>query len=121
MNSSNVDYLTFLGQCQSWCKKSRFCIIKEQEKWGICWRAYVQNNRSMGQRKNRFLGCIKLLLPHIPDLHTTTPLFGRQYKVMVYWCIPASLGTDGEFNGTWSKLESPVQRDKTSTRRACRH
>jgi hypothetical protein len=38
-----------------------------------------------------------------------------------YWCIPASLATDGEFIGTWSKLESPIQRDKTSTRRAGRN
>jgi hypothetical protein len=28
--------------------KNRFSIIKEQEKWGILKRAYVQNNRFMG-------------------------------------------------------------------------
>jgi hypothetical protein len=31
-----------------------------------------------------FLGRIKIPIPHIPDLHTTTPLFQRECKVMVF-------------------------------------
>jgi hypothetical protein len=81
--------------------KNRFSIIKEQEKFVVLRRAYIQNNRFMGQRIFFwFLGCIKIPLPHIPDLHTTTPLFAWECKVKVFSCIPASLGTDREVNGT---------------------
>jgi hypothetical protein len=31
-----------------------------------------------------FLGCIKIPLPHIPHLHTATPLLGWECKVMVF-------------------------------------
>jgi hypothetical protein len=30
------------------------------------------------------LGCIKAPLPHLPKLHTTTTLFGRECRVMVF-------------------------------------
>jgi hypothetical protein len=33
---------------------------------------------------NEILGRIKIQLPHIPYLHTTMPLFGRECKVMVF-------------------------------------
>jgi hypothetical protein len=29
-------------------------------------------------------------------------------KVMVFWCIPASLAMDRDCNGTWLKVESPL-------------
>jgi hypothetical protein len=38
-----------------------------------------------------------------------------------YWCFPASLGTVGDNICTWSKLESPLQRQETSTKRAGQH
>jgi hypothetical protein len=31
-----------------------------------------------------FLGCIKILLPHIPDLHTTTLLFRWECMVIIF-------------------------------------
>jgi hypothetical protein len=34
--------------------------------------------------QNKKSGSIKMPIPHIPDLHTTTPLFGRECKVMVF-------------------------------------
>jgi hypothetical protein len=74
--------------------------------------------------------CQVFLITHIPaDLHTTTPLFRRLHvtifwwrecRVMVFWCILASLGTVGECINTWLKLESPMQREETSTQRECR-
>jgi hypothetical protein len=51
---------------------------------------------SLHKESFEFLGCIKIPLPHIPKLHTTTLLFGRECRVMVISCIPASLGTDGD-------------------------
>jgi hypothetical protein len=39
---------------------------------------------SWDNESSAFLGCIKIPLPHIPKLHTTTPLFGRECRVMVF-------------------------------------
>jgi hypothetical protein len=43
--------------------------------------AYVINT---GHDAEQISGRIKIPIPHIPDHHTTTPLFGRECMVMVF-------------------------------------
>jgi hypothetical protein len=74
MHSRSVDYLSFLGSCRSLCKKDLVSSKNKKNEESVE-GLMSKITDSWDTEIFEFLGRIKIPSPHIPELHTTTPLF----------------------------------------------